>query len=299
MYRKDFCEINLLKSMIAAEKSWPNVIINTTTAREYRDDIKGTLTIFSNIAGQAYYGADNQRERVGEDTYFISNEHQLYSIDIRRQTETFNIHFSTAMLHELLPTLIQSTESLLDNVDTSATPPYHFYNRQYWKDHYFRKTVSILQSGYSSGRVDGLMTEELLAGLLQHILSVQNDSFKRIDTLPVVKKATRDEVQARLSKAVDYIYQQYHSAISLDELATVACMSKFHFLRMFKQVQGHTPYQFIAEVRLDKAQQLLSDSELTVTDIALLVGYEDVATFCRAFKRRNNRWPMSYRMANQ
>lgn len=285
--------------MIATKKSWPDVIINTITPREYRDDIKGTLTIFSNIRGQAYYGADNQREQVGEDTYFISNEHQLYSIDIRRQTETFNIHFSTAMLHELLPTLTLNTESLLDNAGTSAVQPYYFYNRQYWKDNYFRKTVSLLQSGYLSGRLDGLMTEEVLASLLQHILSGQNDFFRRIDTLPVVKAATRDEVLARLSSAVDYIYQQYYTAISLDELATVACMSKFHFLRMFKQVQGQTPYQFIAAIRLDKAKQLLSDSELTVTDIALLVGYEDIATFCRAFKRRYNTWPMSYRLASQ
>ncbi len=285
--------------MIATKKSWPSVIINTTTQREYRDGIEGTLTIFSNIRGQAYYGADNQKASIGEDTYFISNEHQLYSIDIRQQAETFNIHFSTAMLNEMLPVLTLCTESLLDNAGTASVQPYYFYNRQYWKDNYFRKTVSLLQSGYLSGRLDGLMTEEILAGLLQHILSGQNDFLKKIDTIPVVKAATRDEVLTRLSRAVDYIYQQYHTAISLDELAKVACMSKFHFLRMFKQVHGQTPYQFIAAIRLDKAKQLLSNSDLTVTDIAILVGYEDIATFCRAFKRKHSIWPMSYRLASQ
>ncbi|HEY9178321.1 MAG TPA: AraC family transcriptional regulator [Flavipsychrobacter sp.] len=285
--------------MIATKKSWPNVIINTTTQKEYRDGIEGTLTIFSNNRGQAYYGADSETARIGEDTYFISNEHQLYSIDIRQQAETFNIHFSTAMLNEMLPALSLRTESLLDNAGTSTAQPYYFYNRQYWKDNYFRKTVWLLQSGHLSGGLDGLMTEEILANLLQHMLCGQNDFLKNIDTIPVVKAATRYEVLARLSRAVDYIYQQYHVAISLDELAKEACMSKFHFLRMFKQIYGQTPYQFIAATRLDKAKQLLSDTDLTVKDIALLVGYEDIATFCRAFKRKHGTWPMSYRLASQ
>lgn len=296
MYRTDFCEIGLLKRLIVSKRQWPNIIINTTTPSEYRDNIDGTLTIFSNISGEAYYGADNERKRVGDDTYFISNERQLYSIDISSRVETFNIHFSTSMLGGMLSVIERGDEWLLDDPDRQSDKPCNFYNRRYWKDAFFRNTTALLKERHSLGILDSLQTEEILARLLQHMLFQHKGIVDSVKTLKITKAATRMELYSRLSLAVDYIHEQYAWAISLDELAAVACMSKFHFLRTFKQVFRLTPYQYITSIRLDKARLLLTSTHFSVAEISLLVGYEDSSTFCRAFKGKVGYWPLEYRL---
>lgn len=297
MFRTDFCEINLLKEMIAANWSWPDVIINTTTAHEHRDNIKGTLSIFSNISGAATYGADNTKQKIGADTFFISNEQQLYSIDIDKPVETFNIHFSTDMLQKLLPAVTHSHEAMLDNAGMATAHGFSFYNKQYWKDEYFRNIIGLLKAKSATGELNSLMTEEVLADLLTHIVRQEQQFNSNIRNMQLTKAATRDEMKLRLQNAVDYIYEHYTSSLSLDELAAVACMSKFHFLRVFKQVYGKTPYQFITAVKIDKAKQMLAQTSDSVTDIAYGLGYEDISTFSRVFRQKSGTWPRSYRLA--
>lgn len=297
MFRKDFCEITLLKNMIATRNEWPNVIINTQTRQEYRTDIKGTLSIFSNIKGQAHITADNTTQHLGEETYFISNEEQLYGIDIAQSVETFNIHFSTAMLQNLVPAIVGKYERLLDGYNKTTT--IEFANKAYWKDEYFRRTVQQLKNTSESGELNDIMTEEILSALLEHIYVQQSDIRKNIEQLDAYKHSTKEEVAKRLSIAVDYIHAHYYSSVTLDELALVACMSKFHFLRTFKQVYKLTPYQYIMSVRLDRAKQLLQTTQMPVSNIAAMVGYDDVSVFSRGFKRYYNYQPIAYRKLAQ
>lgn len=296
MYRTDFCEINLLRKLIASEMEWPNVIINTTTKQEQRADIKGTLSIFSSMSGAGYYTAGNNTVRVNEDTFYISNEEQHYGIDINeyRNVETFNIHFSTHMLRQLIPSLVLKEETLLDNMVVDGASV-NFYNRLYWKDSFFRNTVSTLKHYQSTGELNDMLTEELLANLLVHIYQQQVGWQKHSKEISAIKKATKKELLARLTVAIDYIHTNYNTLLSLDELAKVSCMSKYHFLRVFKEVCKTTPYQYIKTVRLDKAGQLLKTTKMPVEQIATVVGYEDISTFSRGFRQQFEYAPTSYR----
>ncbi|MEZ5015490.1 MAG: AraC family transcriptional regulator [Flavipsychrobacter sp.] len=296
MYRTDFCEINLLRELIASDMKWPNVIINATTRQEYRMDIKGTLSLFSSIKGEGYYCAGNNTVKVNEDTFYISNEEQCYGIDINesRNVETFNIHFSTHMLRSLLPTVLLKDEVLLDNPLKDAKET-NFYNRLYWKDEFFRKTVAALQNYQARGELNDMLTEELLADLLTHLYSQQLGWRKGVSDLSVAKRSTKEEVLLRLTLATDYIHTYYAIPISLDKLAKVSCLSKYHFLRLFKEVYRTTPYQYIKSIRLDKAQQLLKGTNLPVAHISSSIGYEDISSFSRGFKEHYGYWPSSYR----
>ncbi len=296
MYRKDFCEINQLKKMIASGMEWPHVIINTKTKQEQRADIKGTLSLFSSNKGEGYYTTGNSTLKVNEDTFIISNEEQHYGIDIHspQVTETFNIHFSTKMLRHLYPVLTLKEEELLDQVDIEKGEV-NFYNKLYWKDEVFRGTVKSIQYYQSIGELDDIMTEQLLSDLLSHLYQKQISTQKNINTASVVKKSTKEEILARLANATDYIHSHYQERILLDQLAIVACLSKYHFLRLFKQVYRMTPYQYISNIRLDKASQLLGTTHMNIGSIALQVGYDNISTFSRAFKRRYKTWPQIYR----
>ena len=140
-----------------------------------------------------------------------------------------------------------------------------------------------------------LEEEETLYGML--ILLLKNDT--RIGELskkiPAVKNSTREEVFKRLIASVDYIHSHYDKDVTLAELAAVSCLSKFHFLRLFKEAFGRTPYQFIIEVKVRRAISLLRDSRLSIRDISKSLGQPDPSTFSRLFRKHVGVYPSQFR----
>lgn len=99
---------------------------------------------------------------------------------------------------------------------------------------------------------------------------------------------------------LDQIQQLMHLRIDrdldLDDLARVANLSKFHFIRKFKQLTGHAPIQHFIHLKMQHACQLLDTSQEPVKRIANRVGYEDPHYFSRLFKRVIGVSPQQYRL---
>ncbi|MHA7871358.1 MAG: AraC family transcriptional regulator [Hyphococcus sp.] len=118
------------------------------------------------------------------------------------------------------------------------------------------------------------------------------------DDLDAVKAATRAELARRIERSAQYILEAYSDpALTVSALAKEACLSRFHFIRVFKSVKHETPMQFLTAVRMDAAHRLLRHSVLSISEIARAVGYLDRASFIRAFKRRFSETPSAARMA--
>ncbi len=82
---------------------------------------------------------------------------------------------------------------------------------------------------------------------------------------------------------------------TIADLARMARISPYHFLRTFKQVTGVTPHQWLLRTRLRAAAQRLLASRARVTDIALDVGFEDLSNFVRSFRAEFGVSPRAYR----
>ncbi|MFG3104759.1 helix-turn-helix transcriptional regulator [Streptomyces sp. NPDC048182] len=95
--------------------------------------------------------------------------------------------------------------------------------------------------------------------------------------------------------AVTTIHERYGEALSLDDLARTAMVSKYHFLRQFTRVTGVTPGRFLNAVRLQEAKRLLRTTPLTVADIAVRVGYSSAGSFTRRFTEAVALSPTGYR----
>lgn len=97
-----------------------------------------------------------------------------------------------------------------------------------------------------------------------------------------------------LRRAKDLIDREYAEPLDLDRLAAAAGLSKFHFLRCFAATYGRTPAQYLGERRVERAQDLLRSTNLTVTEICLLVGYTSLGSFSDRFRRLVGRSPSQY-----
>lgn len=103
----------------------------------------------------------------------------------------------------------------------------------------------------------------------------------------------RDE--QRISEVLRYVEQRLDEPLELDELAAVAGLSKYHFLRTFRSVVGRSPYQHLLLQRMHRAALSLVRTEAPVSSIALDAGFGDLSTFHRRFRAIFGASPKAYR----
>ncbi len=100
---------------------------------------------------------------------------------------------------------------------------------------------------------------------------------------------------ARLRRVLDYIAHHLDEEISVADLAKVACLSIFHFTRMFAASVGMPPHRYVSRQRLEHAMTLLACGKLPLSQIALACRFSSQASFTRAFRRAAGLTPGEYR----
>jgi len=99
----------------------------------------------------------------------------------------------------------------------------------------------------------------------------------------------------RLRRVLDYIAANLDRDISLTELATVACISIYHFSRMFRTAVGTTPQTYLRTLYLKRAKEMLAGHQLSLADIALATHFSSQSSFTRAFTREVGMSPGEFR----
>ena len=102
-----------------------------------------------------------------------------------------------------------------------------------------------------------------------------------------------------LKRVREYIEAHLEDRPSLEKLAATAGLSVFHFARAFKQSQGMTPHSYLLHRRVVRAQELLSATDLSLSQIALVSGFADQSHFTRHFRQRVGVPPSSFRRSQR
>jgi AraC family transcriptional regulator len=101
--------------------------------------------------------------------------------------------------------------------------------------------------------------------------------------------------ERRISRVLHFLAREFSEAITLDQLAATASMSKYHFLRSFRRIVGLTPYRYLLGLRLRHAAVRLAQSSAAVSAIAFDTGFGDLSTFNARFRRHFGASPSHYR----
>ena len=93
-----------------------------------------------------------------------------------------------------------------------------------------------------------------------------------------------NDVLVHLRRARDLADLEFAEQLDLDRLAAVAGLSKFHFLRLFRATYGVTPREYLSQRRIERAQDLLRATNLTVTEVCHAVGFSSLGSFSSRFR---------------
>ena len=106
----------------------------------------------------------------------------------------------------------------------------------------------------------------------------------------------RPYVLARLKQFID---ARLNEPLRVADLARQACLSQFHFARMFKQSTGKSPHAYLRERRLEAARKLLAETDLPIQEVGRRAGFTGQAHFCGAFRRHTGQTPRRFRQASR
>jgi AraC-like DNA-binding protein len=103
-------------------------------------------------------------------------------------------------------------------------------------------------------------------------------------------------IQVRQSKS--FMDQHFSEKIELERIASIAFMSRFHFVRIFKRVYGLSPRQYLRDLRINKGKELLKQGR-GISEVCFDVGYDSLPTFCNVFKKATGLSPKEYQILNK
>lgn len=113
---------------------------------------------------------------------------------------------------------------------------------------------------------------------------------------PVVPIYQGGLTQRQVLPVLDYINEHLHQEITLADLAALLGMSQFHFSHQFKLAIGTTPYQYLLQQRVERAKQLLKQTNHSITDIALMCGFNSHSHLSKQFRQLTGMTPRAYRL---
>ncbi len=138
---------------------------------------------------------------------------------------------------------------------------------------------SAVRDELESGKIGGnLLIDSLKTTLAIHLL-------RNYCTIQPKPSSGAGLSQTTLKRVTEYVHAHLHQDLTLIEIAAIAQISPYHFLRLFKQKMGITPHQYILQQRIKQAKHLLQHSGLSIAEIAVNVGFCDQSHLTRCFKR--------------
>ena len=150
------------------------------------------------------------------------------------------------------------------------------------------------QTGQVDARFPGEMEDRFwLCADAQDVLQVLRDSVcRQIRRL----EAERSQRETRpITDAKRYIQQHYREALRLEDVSSAVGFNATYFSSLFKKETGQNFVDYLTELRIGKAKELLSGEDLSVQDVAEMVGYQDLKYFSKLFKKTTGVSPSDYK----
>ena len=240
-------------------------------------------------SGEETYYANNKKFTVKEGEYIIGNDFTSSIVHINNKdiVQGLCIDISADIISEVAQYYDINNSDLKEFLLSDQ----FFVNRYNVKNTSLGYSLIEINKKIKSGnyRAD-FLRDELFYSLAESIITDQRFVFNHLNKMEFKKSSTNEEVFRLLLSAKDLIDAHLTNNLSLEEICSTTGISKYHFIRIFKNTFGISPYQYQKRKKLENAKLELLNGR-SVLDTTFLLGYADVPTFSKAFKQAFGKSP--------
>lgn len=283
-------------------KAGSSAIIVSTSSRKHLFEFQwGGLSLMSVVSGTEYYVTRNSKYTITPGNYLLLHKGAgcSSSVDKNSYVESFTVHFGPRFVSHFFAGILAAHDTIPEPGNTRHDPMPRFIEKTYLQDERIRPLLGSLYRAVCEGIEEDVLLEadplgDQLRRLLYALVAVNFAVKAEINSISAARPSTREEVYKRLNYARDFMESSFGESISVDTIASVACMHPEYFIRQFKKQFGTTPVQYLIAKRMRTAGQALTSGQHSVSDVCRLVGYSDLTSFGKLFKRYYGLGPEAY-----
>ena len=249
---------------------------------EHQHNIHVIAVGFSNSPGERWLDGKILPERRNRGDIAIIPAGSVHRCNWNNSAEFGILAFEPLLLKQV-------GQDLVDSDRIKLIPK--FMNQQ---DELITGIFATLKDELESNKIgSNLLIDSLKTTLVIHILR------KYCTTKPKLSSYKDGLSKSKLRQIKEYIHEHLDRNLTVIELAEIAQISPYHFIRLFKKATARTPHQYILQQRIEKARYLLQHQEITISEIAALVGFCDQSHFTKYFKQIVGMTPRQYMVRSQ
>jgi len=188
------------------------------------------------------------------------------------------LHIDKSFIQNASMELYHSSGIIFSNDSFSITNDIKMLIRLFWEE------LKYKQSGYE------FMVENLSLLIVGNLMRlVKHNLSHKAYNLP---KCNIENIKT----VIDYMNENYTSGVSCSELAELIKMDKFGFIRSFKAETGRTPYEYLLDLKIEKAKKMLKSNEYILLEISMMCGFSSHSHFTSTFKKKTGVSPTVYKI---
>ena len=241
------------------------------------------------ISGDEIYRLKEQDYTLKGGDYLLCNKHceGKVFIDSKTHVKGICIDIASEMVSEIVASLIAPDTNISD-----LTLDRYFNSQDFLEQQYKAKTTHlgsqlihldnmIQKNPYDNYQFDPEFYYRLSEGIVADYIPV----VKQFQAIRSVKSETKKDLLRKLAKGKTFIELYYKMEIDIARVAEESNISQYHFFRLFRDVYGVSPYQYIKQKRMQAASEILLKQRLPLAQLAMEVGYSDIFSFSKAYKQ--------------
>lgn len=273
-------------------------VFNLSSLKQFEHQLKSRCFAIKFVCdGTERYTIGNRPYKVTAGSYLLLNGEKEGSvlIDSKESVRGMCINVSNKLITGIVSTLRAPDTAVSDPELASFFYTDRFLENQYRALHtqLGGKLQEISRQIHTSSFSSDAINQELFYELAEALVIDQVTVFKQLQSVPTVKSETRRELCRQVLRGKELMDSQFNEPLTIAQIAGAAGMSEYHFFRLFKQVIGSTPYQYLLSRRLQASSELLK-TDHSVSDTAITTGFSDIHSFSKAFKKHFGVSPKQY-----
>lgn len=235
--------------------------------RLYRDSYDSFLIMYIQ-SGEMMIEFGKKKEKAGAGKFVLIDCYKPHSYYSEKGCESIWCHFDGPLAR----TYYELAESHHGNVFsiTDSCP-----------------TVKKLMAVYRTFAEKRIIKEALLSKQLTDLLTYI--------LLDPPKHSSEINDGERIEEMLSYMNEHFDEQVTVRELADLAMLSPYHFIRVFKKETGFTPHEYLVNIRISTAKYMLKNTRMAVKDICYNTGFLSESAFCASFKKKTGVTPAQYR----